>query len=101
VKRARDRWITAGLALVGLTVCGIGLFGFIWAIFENNLPWHPEQTARAYYQDVGQFYSLGFVTGFFICFFLILLAAVVRWWITARRPSRGAAAPTTLSRNAS
>jgi hypothetical protein len=101
VKRARDRWITAGLAVVGLAVCGTGLIGFIWAIFENNLPWHPEQSARDYYQDVGQFYSLGFATGFFICFFLILLAAAVRWWAHSRRPSRGTAVPSPARRGAS
>jgi hypothetical protein len=87
--------------MAGLAVCGTGLVGFIWAIFENNLPWHPGLSARDYYQNVGQFYSLGFVTGFFICFFLILLAAVVRWWIRSRQPSPGAAAPSPASRRIS
>ncbi len=85
VTRARDRWIAGALALVGLGVCVVGLAGFVWTISSNNLPWHPGLSARDYYLEAGRFYSLGFATGFFSCFFLFLLAAVARGWFRARR----------------
>ncbi len=97
VTRTRDRWIAAVLALVGLSVCLVGLAGFVWTISSNNLPWHSGLSARDYYLEVGRFYSLGFVTGFFSCFFLILLAAVVRGWYLSRRAYAASAAVGTSS----
>ncbi|MDX1389178.1 MAG: hypothetical protein R3344_08310 [Acidobacteriota bacterium] len=83
--RARDRWIAGFLALVGLSVCVVGLAGFVWTISSNNLPWYPGMSARDYYLEIGKFYSVGFATGFFLCFFLLLLSAVARGWYRSRR----------------
>ena len=83
--QARDRWIAGALALVGLSVCLVGLVGFVWTISSNNLPWHPGLSARDYYLEVGRFYSLGFATGFFLCFFSFLLGTVARGWYRTRR----------------
>lgn len=97
VTRARDWWIGGALGFVGLSVCLVGLTGFVWTISSNNLPWHPGLSVRDYYLEVGRFYSLGFATGFFACFFLFLLAAAVRGWYRARRGRIASAAVGTPS----
>jgi hypothetical protein len=82
---SRERWIGLSLAFIGVTVCLVGLIGFIWTISNNNLPWTPDQSAREYYLEVGRAYSHGFLTGFFLCFFLVFGAtAVAAWWNLAR-----------------
>jgi hypothetical protein len=82
---SRERWIGLSLAFIGVTVCLVGLIGFVWTISSNNLPWSPDQSAREYYLEVGRAYSHGFLTGFFLCFFLVFGAtAVAAWWNLVR-----------------
>jgi hypothetical protein len=73
----RRHWATLLLAVIGLSVCGLGVGGFIWAVSSNNLPWEPNKSARDYYQEVGDAFGDGFVMGFFVCFFLVLAVITV------------------------
>jgi len=68
----RNHWTTLFLAAVGVAVCLVGVGGFLWAVFTNNLGWVPNQSARAYYLEVGSAFGDGFIMGFFLCFFLVL-----------------------------
>ena len=79
--RVRDRWITLIVAFVGMTVCLIGVVGFIWSVSSNNLPWDPNKPAREYYLEVGSAYGDGFIMGFFLCFFLVLAALAIGAWL--------------------
>jgi uncharacterized membrane protein len=70
--RFRNHWTTFILAAIGVVVCLVGVGGFLWAVFSNNLAWAPDQSARDYYLDVGSAFGDGFIMGFFLCFFLVL-----------------------------
>ena len=85
---ARDRRIAIVLAVIGLVACISFVAGFIGAMVNNNLPWHPDQTAREHYQAVGDSYSQGFAVGFFLCFSLALAAVAVGTWLQQRRSER-------------
>jgi hypothetical protein len=54
-------------------------------IRNNFLPWYPGLPARDHYIAVGRSYSQGFGAGFFLCFFLMLIAAAVGSWVHERR----------------
>lgn len=84
--KTTDRWITLLLAVAGISTCLLGVGGFVWTVFSNNLPWNPMATARDYYLEIGKAYSQGFLMGFFLCFFLALLAVGLAAW-SRRRPS--------------
>jgi len=85
---ARDRRIAIVLAVIGLAATLSFVAGFIGVMVNNNLPWHPEQTAREHYQAVGNSYSQGFAVGFFLCFSLALAAVVLGTWVQQRRTER-------------
>ena len=70
--KTRRPWLILSLAIAGIGVCALGLGGFIWSVFSNNLPWEPNQSARDYYLEIGNAFGDGFVIGFFMCFFLVL-----------------------------
>ena len=92
-----DRWITLLLAAAGISTCLMGVGGFVWTVFSNNLPWSPGTTARDYYLEMGKTYSQGFIMGFFLCFFLALLAVGLAAWTRQHRPIReNAASPQQL-----
>ncbi len=75
--KAADRWITLLLAAAGISTCLLGVGGFVWTVFSNNLPWSPGTTARDYYLEIGKTYSQGFIMGFFLCFFLVLVVVTL------------------------
>ena len=81
----RSKWTAVWLGLAGISACVLGVGGFIWSISSNNLPWSPGQPAREYYRQIGNAYSQGFVMGFFLCFFLVLLAVTVGAQFRRRR----------------
>lgn len=75
--RIRSHWTTLVLAAIGVAVCLVGVGGFLWAVFTNNLSWVPNQSAREYYLEVGSAFGDGFIMGFFLCFFLVLGAVTL------------------------
>jgi len=76
------------LAVIGLAASLSFVAGFIGSMVNNNLPWHPGQSAREHYQAVGNSYSQGFAVGFFLCFSLALAAIALGTWIQQRRAER-------------
>jgi uncharacterized membrane protein len=70
--RFRNHWTTLILAAIGVAVCLVGVGGFLWAVFTNNLEWVPNKSAQEYYLEVGSAFGDGFIMGFFLCFFLVL-----------------------------
>ena len=87
----RPTWTAVGLGMAGIAACALGVGGFIWAISSNNLPWSPGQSARDFYREIGNAYSQGFVMGFFLCFFLVLLALTIGAHVRQRRAAAAVA----------
>jgi len=71
-------WVAILLSVVGAGVCLVALVGFLSTMNQNNLSWNADQSIREHYLAVGESYSQGFTVGFFLCFFLILIAVSVR-----------------------
>jgi hypothetical protein len=86
----RDRWIALVLAVAGIGVCLMSLGTFFMTIHQNTLPWYKGLSAREHYVAVGQSYSHGFAIGFFLCFFLTLIAMAVGSWVRDRTEARRA-----------
>lgn len=76
------------IAVPGIVACLLALSAFLLKILRNDLPWHPRQSVRDHYLAVSQAFSLGFGTGFFLCFFLMLVAVAVGTWFDQRRERR-------------
>ena len=76
--RSWNRWAAVLLAFAGAAVCLVALFGFLSTVSQNNLAWQGEQSVREHYLAVGDSYSQGFTVGFFLCFFLTLIAVSAR-----------------------
>jgi len=83
--KPRQRNVAVAIAIPGIVTCASALAVFLWKIFDNQLPWHARQTAREHYLAVGSAYTDGFATGFFLCFFLMVLAAAIVAWLEQRR----------------
>jgi len=79
-----NRWAAILLAVAGTGVCLIALVGFLATVTQNNLPWQADQSIREHYLAVGESYSQGFTVGFFLCFFLTLIAVSVKSWLEQR-----------------
>lgn len=86
----RNLWIAVIVAATGAIVCFTALFGFLATMRDNNLPWRTGDTPRDFYLAVGESYSRGFTVGFFLCFFLILMAVCVGRWLERRREATAA-----------
>ena len=84
----RDSWISILVAVPGLVACLVAVLAFFWRMLTNGLPFHPMLSAREHYQAVGRAYSGGFLTGFFLCFFLVLAVVAVSVILTQRRGPR-------------
>ena len=85
----RDRWIAVLVAVAGLAVCVTAVSVFVHSLANNNLPWHSGLSAREFYLVVGSSYSEGFIVGFFLCCFLVLVAVAVSSWVRQRRSRLG------------
>jgi len=72
------------VAIPGAAACVVALALFVWSIVSNSLAWRDGQGAREYYLAVGEAYSHGFITGFFLCFFLLVVGLAVAAWFPAR-----------------
>ncbi len=70
----RHRAVFFAIAIPGLFGSVLAIGRFVLAVRENRLAWHPAQSPREYYQALGSAFSHGFGAGFFLCFFLVLLA---------------------------
>jgi len=70
----------AGLAVsvLGLAVAAAALLNFVRSVAHNAIEGGPA-LARfpEYYRQVGAYYARGFTTGFFACYFLMMLAVIV------------------------
>ena len=80
----------AGIAvsLAGLAIGAAALLRFLTSVAHNSLAGGPT-LARIpeYYRQVGAYYARGFITGFFVCYFLMLLAMIVGSWVDEARKS--------------
>jgi hypothetical protein len=94
--KKNNRWVPILVAVAGMGVCMVALVGFMMTMLQNNLPWHHEQGIREYYQAVGESYSQGFMIGFFLCFFMTMVAVSLSTWFENRR--HGSALPALESR---
>lgn len=83
----------AGIAasLAGLAIGAEAFLRFVSAVAHNRLAGGPI-LARfpEYYRQVGAYYARGFVTGFFVCYFLMLLAMIAGTWVDEARRARRA-----------
>ena len=82
--RRGNRWIAILVAVAGMGVCLVALVGFVLTVLQNNLPWHQSSTIREHYQAVGDSYSQGFTVGFFLCFFMTMIAVVLSTFFSKR-----------------
>ena len=82
----QSRRIALALAAVGAGFCFFRVVGFFRIIQGNELPWAgASRFTQAHYQAVGKSYSQGFAAGFFLCFSLAVIAAIVGTWYEANR----------------
>lgn len=85
---ASRHWLLLGFGTTGVAVSMAGIAGFVLGILQNTLPWSPEGGIREHYVAVGDSFSQGFLAGFFLCFFLSLIAIAVASMVEARRRMR-------------
>lgn len=85
------RRVALVLAIAGTAACLVALGAFFREFIGNRIPWRPLLSAREHYLAVGNAFSRGFTTGFFLCFFLVLTAIVVGASRDNRRRVQGAA----------
>jgi hypothetical protein len=81
----RHSWISVFIAIPGVAACILALFAFFRKILVNGLPFRPGLSASEHYQAVGKAYSDGFLTGFFLCFFLVLAVFAIGAMLARRR----------------
>ena len=73
----KSRVLTLIVAIAGAGLCLLSLVTFVVTILNNTIPWHPNQSIREHYLAVGRSYGDGFLVGFFLCFFLVMIAVGV------------------------
>jgi hypothetical protein len=86
--KSKDRRVAVLVALAGVGLCCAAMLHFVLVIFNNALPWKPEQSVRDHYVAVGNSYAQGFIVGFFLCFFLSLAAVALATWVATGREAR-------------
>jgi hypothetical protein len=89
---SRHRRMALILAVPGIAACVFAIAAFLLDFLHNRLPFDPAFSHRAQYTALGQAFSRGFVAGFFLCFFLMLVAVAAGTWFEQRRAQRRTAA---------
>ncbi len=90
----------AGLAVAaaGLAVAASAFLRFVRSVAANSIEGGPTLTRFSeYYRQVGHYYARGFTTGFFVCYFLMMLAVIVGSWVDEARRTRRAARAASLA----
>ncbi|MBI1950928.1 MAG: hypothetical protein HYS34_06140 [Acidobacteria bacterium] len=90
----------AGLLVsaAGLAVAAAAFVDFVRSVARNAIEGGPALASfPEYYRQVGAYYTRGFVTGFFACYFLMMFAVIVGSWVDEIRKSRRAARPAETS----
>jgi hypothetical protein len=83
-----------GLAVsfAGLTLALRAFLGFVRAVAGNSIEGGAALLRLPeYYRQVGAYYSRGFITGFFACYCLMMVAIIVGTWVDEIRRTRRAA----------
>ena len=88
--RPRDRILAVAVAIPGAICCIAAFVLFLGRIVRNELAVTPSTSAQEYYLGIGDAYSGGFVTGFFFCFFLMVLAVAIGTLVEQRRARNAA-----------
>lgn len=79
------------LSLAGLAIGAAAFLRFVTSVAHNSLAGGPSLSRiPEYYRQVGAYYARGFVTGFFVCYFLMVLAIIVGSWVDEARRARRA-----------
>ncbi len=73
------------IGIVGAIGSALALVDFILKVSQNALDIPDVATPQAFYQSVGDAYGGGFIAGFALCFFLMLLAVAIGTWYESRR----------------
>ena len=81
----RHRWTALAIGIPGILACLGALVLFVARVLNNDLATYPRIPSSEYYLAVGDAYSGGFATGFFLCFSLVLVAVAAGKWIESRR----------------
>jgi len=89
----RQRVFSILIGVPGAAASVLALSGFMLRVLRNQLPVPQAPTRQAFYQMVGKAYSGGFLHGFSLCFFLVLLAVAVSSWVEQRRAAAARISP--------
>ena len=81
----KQRGLSILIGVVGAIASCLALVGFLLKIRRNGLEITDGNSAQMLYQSVGDAYSGGFVAGFSLSFFLMLLAVAVGTWYESWR----------------
>ena len=80
------------VSAAGFAVAGSAFLRFVRAVAGNAIEGGPALTRYPeYYRQIGHYYARGFTTGFFVCYFLMMLAVIVGSWVDEARRARRAA----------
>jgi glycerol uptake facilitator-like aquaporin len=86
----RDRFLAFAIAIPGAFCCVAALALFLGRVVRNEMTLSSRGSARDYYLGIGDAYSGGFVTGFFLSFFLMVLAVAIGTFFEQHRAGRQA-----------
>lgn len=81
----RHRWAALAIGIPGALVSFGAVAVFVGRVLNNDLATFARIPSSEYYLAVGDAYSGGFATGFFLCFFLVLVAVAAGAWVESRR----------------
>ena len=85
----RNQQILAiAIAVPGAIASVYALAAFVLRVLNNRLELPLVATIPAFYNAVGDAYSEGFMAGFSLCFFLMLLAVAVGTWYEQRQRAK-------------
>ena len=76
--------MTLLVAVPGTIASVLALTAFLLRVFYNRLELPMAATIPAFYNAVGDAYGEGFMAGFSLCFFLVLLAVAIGTWYEGR-----------------
>jgi len=83
--KAHHRLVALLVAVPGVLICLGAVALFLEQVVNNRVLGPIRGNERQYYLAVGDAYSGGFITGFFLCFFLVIMGIVATAYFESRR----------------